>query len=250
MFIRNAVRTARRPDAEASVSLLKRRAWFDGEGTSAETTTTDTSAGATTEGSTASGGQVATLTQEQANKLIGEARKKGREAALAELLKELNLDKIDDLKGKVTSAKEREDAEKTEAQKAIDALKAEQTKRETLEKQLADVTTARLNDKRETVLRSAATKAGALDVEDVLLWANANGGDTLASIVKVDGDSVTLDEKAAEKLVQDAKKAKPHYFKAAGPGTPSLRGGQTSDPGKGEKERARNDMYRNTKSRF
>lgn len=67
----------------------------------------------------ASGGK--TFTQEEVNRLVGDARKDGRSSGEKSLLESLGLKSADDLKGIVQSAREAEEKNKTELQKAQDA---------------------------------------------------------------------------------------------------------------------------------
>jgi hypothetical protein len=231
-----AVRSARHSNADYAVDLRQWRRWFDGEGDGGgTTTTTDNSAGAGTEGNN-NGGSQTTLTQEQANKLIGEARKKGREAAVADLLKELGFEKADDLKALVTSAKERADAEKSEAQKAAEAKEAAEKKAADLAKQLDDERAARRKDRLSASVLAAAKEAE--HPEDVLEWAERHAADKLTAVLKDDG---SLDDKALEALMKAAKEARPAWFKGGRfvPGTGSHSGGRMVEPGKEAKDRAR-----------
>lgn len=230
----NCIRSTRRPHADYAVDLRQRRIWRDGEG--AEATITDTSAGVSTEGTTTAGGSAA-LTQEQANKLIGDARKKGREAAVADLLKELGLDKADDLKSLVRSAKERADAEKSEADKATEArTKAEQRVTELEQTLNAERLAARL-ERRDNVLRDALRSAGVVDGKDapnvarVLTLLRA---EQAADVDGVQAEDGTLDSKKVDALVETARKSYPEYFKGARlpQGTGSHRDGRVADSGR------------------
>lgn len=207
--------------------LTKRRAWYDGEGGSGgehEDKPTETQPDKDAEKGTSEG----QLSQEQVNKLVGEARKKGRETGLADLLKELGVDDAAALKTFVADAKQRAEAELTEVQKA-------QAAREKAEKEAADAKAqleaeqrARREDRRNGRIAAAADKAGAVDHADVLAWALGQG-DLLTATMNEAG---AVDDKAVEKLIADARKAKPHFFKSGGPGSPSQRDGRspTNDP--------------------
>ncbi len=67
----------------------------------------------------ANGGK--TFTQEEVNQLVGNARKDGRSSAEKALLEGLGLKSTDDLKGIVQAARDTEEKNKTELQKAQDA---------------------------------------------------------------------------------------------------------------------------------
>ena len=65
--------------------------------------------------------------------------------------------------------------------------------------------------------------------EDVILWAEANAADALGSAVTEDGQ---IDTKALQAIVEQCKKARPHWFGADSAGTPSNTGGRAASPGK------------------
>ncbi len=67
-----------------------------------------------------------TFSQDDVNTLVGNARKEGRTSGEKALLESLGLQSVDDLKGIIKAAKDAEEANKTELQKAQDAkIKAE-----------------------------------------------------------------------------------------------------------------------------
>ncbi len=71
------------------------------------------SGGSPAEGEPASG----KLSQEDVNRLVGNARSEGRSAAAKDLLKQLGFESVDDLSAVVKAAKEAEDQRKSEAEK-------------------------------------------------------------------------------------------------------------------------------------
>ena len=70
-------------------------------------------------------------TQEQANEAMGEARVKGRSSGQKEVFAELGVESLDDLKAIVTSAREAEEAQKSELERARD--EAQEAKRQAAE---------------------------------------------------------------------------------------------------------------------
>lgn len=213
-------RTTRRRDAEYAVSLNRWRAWFD----DADATPTETPS----DSSTTAGGEEAGSKTEVPTWLPERLRRAEEKAAKAErekLLKQLGIEDPDADAALLQEARKRKQDEMSLAERAAKELEKVQAERVKLEEALASERSARLNDRREALLRTAAQKAGAVDVDDVLLWAKASSGEAYESLVKLDGDALTSDPKAADNLIEAARKAKPHYFKAAGPGTPSLANG-------------------------
>ena len=91
------------------------------------------------------------------------------------LLKELGFEKPDDLKALVTAARQRDEAEKTEAQKAIeraDKADADKAKLQAdLDAYKQQVAADKAHDQRVGALTAAASKANAVDTADVVLWA-------------------------------------------------------------------------------
>ncbi len=101
-----------------------------------------------------------TFTQEEVNRLVGDARKDGRTSGEKSLLESLGLKSADDLKGIVQAARDAEEKNKTELQKAqdtatqsADALEEEKRQRE----EERNGFTKRLLDGEIRIAASAAT---------------------------------------------------------------------------------------------
>lgn len=84
------------------------------------------------------GGDEKKFTQADLDRIAGETRAKGREAGVSELLKELGFEKADDLKVLVKAQKDKQDAEKSELQKATEKLSKYETDKAEYESKLAD----------------------------------------------------------------------------------------------------------------
>ncbi len=100
-----------------------------------------------------------TFTQEEVNRLVGDARKDGRSSGEKALLESLGLKSADDLKGIVQAARDAEEKNKTELQKAQDAATnaasaLEEEKRQRVEEH--DAFTRRLLDGEIRIAASAA----------------------------------------------------------------------------------------------
>src|SRR3990167_691925 len=100
-----------RTSRASAINLLKRRAWYADEPVE-EIPAPETPP--------AKSGETAgkTFTQEQLDKLLGERAARAREAAIADLVKELGFDSADTLKAKAKAAAEAEAAQQTELEKA------------------------------------------------------------------------------------------------------------------------------------
>lgn len=73
-------------------------------------------------------GTVKTFTQDEVNDLIGERAKRAKEAARKEILESLGFEKLDDLKGVVSTFREQQAAQKSELEKAQETLSETQRK--------------------------------------------------------------------------------------------------------------------------
>ncbi len=124
------------------------------------------------------------FTQSDIDRLAGNARKEGREAGVKALLEELGLSDLESLKGKVTALAQKEEADKSELQKATDKLaKAEAKATESLQKATRLVV--------RTKAEALAAQRG-LDPEKV--------GQLLATMGGLDGFKVDLETGEVEGL--------------------------------------------------
>ena len=167
------------------------------------------------------------FTQSDMNILMGKTRKEARERAHADLLKDTGLEDVELLKTLAKEAKAKKEAEQSEADRLKAQIEREKKQREETEAALLAERQARLMDKRDAALRDLAKEARA--PEDVILWAEANAADALGSAVTEDGQ---IDTKALQAIVEQCKKARPHWFGADSAGTPSNTGGRAASPGK------------------
>ena len=220
-------------------SLLKRRAWFDGEGTPPPPPppADDTSgAGGKPPDKPADKPPIKTFSQEELDAIVGNRSKESRQAAINELLKELGEENLDGLKAKHKAAKDAEEAALSEQQKLTKRAETAEVKAQELEQKLKDEQAARLRDKLQNDVLIAASNAKSQHPEDVWQWLNANAAEDLAKAINDKGE---VDKKVVEGLVGKAKDARPSWFEAQRkvPGSPSNSGGKVPEPGK-EKEQA------------
>jgi hypothetical protein len=136
------------------------------------------------------------FTQEDLDRVAGETRKAGREAAEKELLKELGVESREDIGAILKAAKDAEDSQKTELQKTQDELvKA----RETAEAAQAEARNSRINTALTLSVRDAGVNpdrlAAALRLVDV-------------SKLEVKGDEVV----GLEEAVKGLKEQSPEWF--------------------------------------
>lgn len=209
---------------------LRKYVWFEGasdSGTNADITN------ATTTTTTQTDKQ---FTQADLDKYAGSARSDGRKAAVNDLLKELGLEKTEDLKALVKTVHDQQEAAKSDLEKAQSAKTTAEQERDTLKADLEAERLARRIDRRDTAIQQAALTGKddkgaalppAIDVQSVLEWARRDGNKALLdSTLNDDG---TVNDKGVKALVDKARKDAGHLF--AQPenrriGTPSHNGGR------------------------
>ena len=207
------------PDTAQISAYLRRYARFEGEAPpppAAPATPTDTPPA---NGGT---GEAKTFTQADLDKYASEARKSARSAAVSDLLKELGVEKPDDLKALVTKTREQEEAQKTEAQRALErAEKAEQRAKDA-EERATQIEAQRVLDRRDSAIRAKSSQAH--DIAAVLEWANRPANAEL--LKKTVGDDGTVSEKAVDELIAAAQKNAAYLWKKGGVGSPSNSNGR------------------------
>lgn len=171
------------------------------------------------------------------DKLVGGARGEGKKSALTDTLKELGFDKLEDLKTLVKSAKEQDEAKKTEAQKLADAKTQAEKERDEAKAALDTERAKRLTDQRDGKLKDALTAAKIKPdrVNAALKLLTVEQAEALQAAVKADG---SIDDKAITKIAEDAKKAYPEWFGVGGVGTHSNSDGRIREPGDQDRQTA------------
>ena len=156
--------------------------------------------------------------------------------AVKGLLKDLGIDKLEDLKAVVDTAR----AAKTTSQELATARQeAEQVKA-----QLAQVEAARVADRVDAVIVKHAQAIRAEHPQDVVDLLRK--GD-LKSVVNDKGE---IDEAKIETLVKQAQKDRPTWFRSGGVGSPSNRNGVAPEAGDADKQKAIRDLDRNLRNKF
>jgi hypothetical protein len=152
--------------------------------------------------------------------------RRAEESAITKFLKSLGAETPDQLKASLDKLSTLETQNQTALEQAQAALTSEQAKREALEAQLADERQQRRTAAITTVITSAANAARAKHAEDVVMWAQSSGH-TLDDLVDDQGAPVADQIKV---LIDDAKKARPDWFRGDGPGSPSNSDGHPPEP--------------------
>ena len=176
---------------------------------------------------TPTGGQADTksFTQAELDKMFADRAKQAKQSAQADLLKALGVDDLDALKTLLKEAANLKQAQMSESEK----LQAEAEKAAKRAAELEAALNAERQAARESK-RDAAIKEAAKSVEnpgDVVVWAQANAADQLAKTLTDDG---AVDDKAVKELVEACRKARPNWFTAGGPGSPSNHDGKVPNP--------------------
>lgn len=200
----------------------------DAENSTATTAENDKPTGGGVQGSATP--EAKTFTQDDVNRMTGEARKDGRTKAMADFLKELGIEKPEDAKSLIAAAKAKEDADKSEAQKATDRADAADKKRIEVEQKLADYEAGQVIAARNAAIVAKATGEKADIPADVLSWLKDNAAADLDAL-KAD-ESGKFDDKALKALVEKVRTARPKWFGTSNPGSPSISGGRAIQPGK------------------
>jgi hypothetical protein len=163
------------------------------------------------------------FSQEDVDRILNERLARDREAQAKKFREEHGFASDDEVKTFIVEAKKRADAEKTDVERANEAAQQATRERDELKAQYEQEKQARILDRRNNAITTAATKA--LAPKDVLRWAEDEGKDLLAKVLKDDGE---VDPKAVDALIEACAKAMPHYFTTgSAPGTPSFRDGRT-----------------------
>lgn len=148
--------------------------------------------------------ETTTLTQSQVNALVGKARGEAREKALADLLADLGVAKVDELKTVVTQHKKAVEAQMSELEKAQQTLATLQADNANLSTRLADVQLRHAieSEANRQQFQDAADAYSLIDVAALTL-----------------GDDGTV--KGAKEALEALAKAKPYLLKATEkPGAP------------------------------
>lgn len=159
------------------------------------------------------------LPQSEVDRLVGSARSDGRKAAVNDLLKELGLEKTEDLKALVKTVHDQQEAAKSDLEKAQSAKTTAEQERDTLKADLEAERLARRIDRRDTAIQQAALTGKddkgaalppAIDAQSVLEWARRDGNKALLdSTLNDDG---TVNDKGVKALVDKARKDAGHLF--------------------------------------
>lgn len=213
-----------------AIDLRQRRAWYaegEGEGSTETDTTQD------------KGGQHAgaTFTQADVDRIVGERAKRAKDAAVADLLKELGLDSADALKAKVKAAADQEAAQLSELEKAQKRIADLEKKAQEAETKAAEATRLALEKERDSAIREALKEAK--NPAKVLTLLLASHKADVAGVMAEDG---TLDAKKIGDLVTKAKKEYPEDFQSSNPGSQSHSGGRNPQPDQKLKDEIRKQI--------
>lgn len=165
------------------------------------------------------------FTQADVDRISGNARKEGREKALADLLKELGFENKSALEQLVKGVKEREEAELTEKQKLEKKLADLEAAKVAAEEQVKTIEAERLADKRNSIIRAAVQAKNATSLDDLLFLVQGKMADKLIAVFDDDKTPDKASETKLTAFVDEVVKAFPTYFAQRGFGSPSNQNG-------------------------
>lgn len=218
------VRSIRRAHLEASVNLTKRRTWYAEDEPATDTTDA--------EEKPAKGKTLPPDVQEEVNKIAGKARLEGKESgkseAMADLLKSLGVDKLEDATAAIKERNALRDSQLTETQRLEKERDEAKKEAEDAKAARAAMEQERQLDRRNDDIKTALTTARCSNPVKVMALMSVMQADELKATLKADG---TVDKVAMNKLIDTAKKEHKEYFVGGGPGSPSNNNGRTSNQG-------------------
>ena len=177
------------------------------------------------------------FTQDDLDKHIGSARKAGKETAIKTLLEELGIESPDNLKTLVKSIKEKEESEKSEAQKLSDKLAELQKQLDAEKLGRLEAEKLRLLEKRDSLLISLVQNAHNSQV--VLIDLKTRFADKVNALLLENGE---VDSVQAEKLIAEYKAQNGYQFKGDSKGSPSNADGRLLKPEGKVKEEVRKEI--------
>lgn len=166
---------------------------------------------------------VRTFTQEEVNRLVGEARTQARTKSQTDLLTQLNVANPEEALTLISSAREAAQANLTELERVKQEAEAARLRAEEAQRLADEREQALRAERRNTALSLQLAQAGAVDVEAAVLLINQ--GDTSA-LLNEDGTANTA---AITSAVEALKKSKTYLFTSSNyKGLPSSAGSNPS----------------------
>lgn len=170
-------------------------------------------------------------------------------AAQAALLKELGVESVDALKAKLNPPAQGADDPAVKGE--LDDLRT-QVQKLTERAEKSDQEAEALREQRRTEATLTALKTAVKDLRlkdnvatDIIGWALFNKRD-LSKLLKTD---LTPDQEAITALLNEAREARPEWFKTAGPGSPSSANGKPTDAELKKKEAAAEAQWKAVRQR-
>lgn len=165
-----------------------------------------------------------TFTQEDVTRIAAKEKREGKLSATKELLAELGIENMDEIKAMLTDAKKRKEADMSDAEKLTSALETMKTERDAANTKLAEQMATLLQDKRNRFVRKALLAGGAKEkeVDDLLILVDskmASDKSTLFGDNESEADKTKLDP-----FVKQVQAQMGSYFGTAGAGSPPIIG--------------------------
>lgn len=161
------------------------------------------------------------FTQEELSKVAAKEARDAKAKAEKAFLERHGVTSEDELKSLLTSFREKQEAEKTEAQKLQDEITNLKRERDSEKLQREEaLKLARLKE-RDSELKALLT-GRAHDEKQVLILLKNLYADKMETLLSEDGN---FDTEEAQKLIAEYQKANPFMFKSSSPGSPSNNNG-------------------------
>lgn len=173
------------------------------------------------------------FSQQDMDAIQANTRKEAEDRTRKAILKDLGIENVDDpdavktVKGKLTAAQQAEDEKKTELERVQERVAAAEQRATDAEAKALQLEAARIAERVDSKLEALARDAKVTTPEDVTLYLRTNHKDAVEALAGEDGK---IDDKAAGKLLEEVKKARPHWFAVMGKGSPSNRDGRPPQP--------------------
>lgn len=167
---------------------------------------------------------VQTFTQEDVTRIAAKEKREGKLSATKDLLAELGIENVDEIKTMLSDAKKRKDEGLSELEKMTSSLETMTTERDTANTKLAEQMATLLQDKRNRFVRKALLAGGAKEneVDDLLILVDSKMASDKSSLFS-DNES-EADKTKLDPFVKQVQSQLGSYFGTAGAGSPAILG--------------------------
>jgi DNA-binding transcriptional MerR regulator len=212
---------ALRPNGYQSL-LAKRRTWYADEAPNTEAPKQDTDTAPEPNAGQQQESNERLFTQADIDRIVADRAKRAAASERSKLLEDLGVDDPAKVKAMLDDYRKKQEAEMTEAEKALAEAARYKAEAEAARAELAAANARQAAQQRRRVIESALSKGGANDVDNLSILVNAKLEDKISAVF---GEDNAPDDKALTAFVKDVQAAFPAFFGTAGAGSPSNAGG-------------------------